>query len=132
MITPVSNVLESYPAPLKTRLLAMRELVLAIAETSDHIGMIEESVKWGQVSFATVRPKSGTPLRLGGDADVGTYSLFVPCSTRLISDFRDHSADMFDYHGNREIRLTIDTPLPKPELSLFISAALSYYVDEKA
>ncbi|MBL4871282.1 MAG: hypothetical protein JKX72_10050 [Robiginitomaculum sp.] len=75
MITPVSNVLESYPAPLKKRLLAVRELVLTIAKASDHIGVIEESVKWGQVSFATVRPKSGTPVRLDGNADTGTYSL---------------------------------------------------------
>ncbi len=131
MITPASKILKDHPAPLKSRLIDVRSLVLEIAETSDHIGVIEESVKWGQLSFATVRPKSGTPLRLGGDAGMGTYSLFVPCSTRLISDFRDHSAGMFDYHGNREIRLNIDTPMPKSELSLFISATLSYYVDEK-
>ena len=110
------------------RLAAVRALILRLAQEAQGVGEIEESVKWGQASFATARPKSGTPIRMGGSEEAGTYSLFVPCSTSLISGFRETHPDMFDYQGNREIRLGLDAPLPTAELSLFITAALTYYL----
>lgn len=113
---------------LRTRLAKLRTLILILAQEMEGVGQIEESLKWGQASFATVRPKSGTPIRIDGNANEDTYSLFVPCSTSLISGFRETHPGMFDYHGNREIRLDLNAPLPKAELSLFITAALTYYL----
>ncbi len=120
--------LKTYPEPLRSRLSQVRALIHQIANTSSAVGHIEESLKWGQMSFATINPKSGTPIRIDGKETEGTYSLYVPCSTNLIEDFRTHHPQMFAYKGNREIRLTIETAFPKPELTLFISAALKYYI----
>ncbi|HHI88342.1 MAG TPA: DUF1801 domain-containing protein, partial [Hellea balneolensis] len=118
--TCVENKLANIPEPLRSRLSQLRALVHSLAERSDAIGDIQESLKWGQISFATCRPKSGTPIRIDGDLKAKTYSLFVPCSTSLIEDFRTHHPDMFDYYGNREIRLDLDRPLPKNALTIFI------------
>ena len=124
----VEEKLTSYPNELSQRLCAVRTLIQNIAQTTEAIGTIEESLKWGQISLATVRPKSGTPIRIDGNAEAGTYSFFVPCSTSLIEDFRSVHPDMFDYHGRREIRLDLSQPLPEPELTLFLTAALRYYL----
>ncbi|HHL42247.1 MAG TPA: DUF1801 domain-containing protein [Hellea balneolensis] len=113
---------------LQTRLHEVRELILELAHKKQGVGTIEESTKWNQQSFATVRPKSGTPIRIAGNIESGTYSLFVHCGTSLISQFRDTHPDMFNYHGNREIRLELNQPLPHTALSLFIMGALTYYL----
>ena len=110
------------------RMQDLHALILRLAGEIKGAGEIEQSVKWGQASFATARPKSGTPIRIDSNTDAGTYSLFVPCSTSLISDFRETHPQIFDYHGNREIRLNLNAPMPKAELSLFITAALTYYL----
>lgn len=128
MSTPPELVLKTYSPPLRARLISVRTLILQCANQNSAIGEIEESLKWGQLSFATRAPKSGTPLRLGGNDDQQTYSLYVPCSTSLIAEFQEIHPEMFSYHGTREIRLGLDKDLPKPELTLFITAALSYYV----
>ncbi len=118
----------SYPLQGRNRLQVLRRLIYETAKTDPRIGEIEESLKWGQISFATKHPRSGTPVRIDADVANGTYSLFVPCSTHLIEDFRTHHPDMFDYFGNREIRLSLDKPMPKKSLQLFIASALSYYL----
>jgi len=110
------------------RMQDLHALILKLGDETEGVGEIEQSVKWGQASFAAVRPKTGTPIRIDANAGAQTYSLFVPCSTTLISSFRETHPDMFDYHGNREIRLDLNAPLPKAELSLFITAALTYYL----
>jgi len=129
MSADIEQKLKTYPRVLSQRLRAVRALIFSIADGADTIGKIEENLKWGQISIATKSPKSGTPIRMDGDADAETYSIYVPCSTSLIEDFRTHHPDMFDYHGNREIRLNLNHPIPEPELTLFLTAALTYYLD---
>lgn len=121
--------LASYPDGLQQRLSAVRALIIDIGKSTETIGTLDESLKWGQISFATSKPKSGTPIRIDGDADAKTYSLYVPCSTSLIEDFRTVHPNMFDYHGNREIRLNLNHPLPKQELILFLTASMTYFLD---
>jgi hypothetical protein len=113
---------------LNARLQDIRRLIFETAQHMDGVGTIEESAKWGQQSFATIRPKSGTPIRIAGNIETSTYSLYVACSTSLITQFRDTQPNMFNYHGNREIRLNLDQPLPVQDLSMFIAAALTYYL----
>ena len=112
---------------ITTRLEQVRALIFLIAGETKGIGEIEESIKWGQASFATLHPKSGTPIRIAGDEQANTYSVYVPCLTSLISDFRETHPEMFEYHGKREIRFDAHAEFPKQELSLFVAAALTYY-----
>lgn len=129
MLSSIEQKLRTYPHIVSQKLRAVQALVCAISTEAQGVGTIEESLKWGQISFATARPKSGTPIRIDGDAEASTYSIYVPCSTSLIEDFRSVHPDMFDYHGRREIRLDLNKPLPDPELTLFLTAALRYYLD---
>lgn len=128
VLTDIEHKLNTYPHALSQRLRAVRTLITEIATSNETIGTLDESLKWGQISIATKSPKSGTPIRIDGNADAKTYSIYVPCSTSLIDDFRTHHPDMFTYHGNREIRLDLTAPMPEPELTLFLTAALSYYL----
>lgn len=117
----------NHTSQLTNHLDQVRAMIMRIAQETNGIGEIVESIKWGQASFATAHPKSGTPVRIGDNVEAGTYSVYISCSTSLISDFRDTHPDMFDYYGNREIRFDLKTPLPKRELFIFLSAALTYY-----
>ena len=123
----VLNKSKPYSPALQKRLQEVRSLILLLAQQNPKFGEIEESTKWGQASFAT-KPKTGTPIRIDGNEEAGTYSLFVPCSTRIIAEFREIYPHMFDYHGNREIRLPLEKPMPEKKLSMFIKAALGYYL----
>lgn len=122
----IEQKLSGYSPELRARLQAVHDLIMDVAHTTDGVGNIAVSLKWGQLSFATVRPKSGTPLRIDGRD--GAYSLYVPCSTDLIARFQAVQPHLFEYHGKREIRLSLDAPLPEPTLRAFIEAALTYYL----
>lgn len=128
MPTNVERKLQFYPPKLGDRLLAVRALIHDIAANDTSIGRLEESLKWGQISFATMHPKSGTPIRIDGDMEMGTYSVYVPCRANVITGFRAVHPDMFTYHGNREIRLDLNVPMPEKELTLFLNTALRYYL----
>ncbi|MCF6275216.1 MAG: DUF1801 domain-containing protein [Robiginitomaculum sp.] len=128
-MTSIEKKLATYPDLLAKRLSQVRTLIQEIATATKSIGTLEENLKWGQISFTTVSPKTGTPVRIGGDMNAGTYSIYVPCSSNLIEDFRTLHPDMFDYHGNREIRLSLDHPLPKQELTLFLTASMTYFLE---
>ena len=39
---------DSYPKPVRSKLLALRKLILNIAKTTKGVGAIEEALKWGQ------------------------------------------------------------------------------------
>ena len=127
-MTNVEKKLTAYPDLLAKRLSQVRTLIQETASTTKSIGRLEENLKWGQISISTTRPRTGTPIRIDGNMDAATYSIYVPCSTSLIEDFRALHPNMFDYHGNREIRLDLDAPMPEVELTLFITAALRYYL----
>ena len=129
-MSTLAHVLKKYPPHIQDNLEMVRRLIHEIAKTDAHIGTLEESLKWGQLSLATLRPKSGTPIRLGCHKDQNSYSLFVSCSTKLISEFRGIHPELFEYHGTREIRIPINQAFPKGGLTLFISAALKYYVKQ--
>jgi len=87
-MTSVEEKLATYPELLAKRLSQVRTLVQEIATTTKSIGTLEENLKWGQISIATVRPKTGTPIRIDGNMDAATYSIYMPCSSNLIEGFR--------------------------------------------
>ncbi len=95
---------------LRPHLLALRQLIFETAATIRDCGEVIESLKWGQPSYATVNPKSGTPIRLGvPKSSPGCYALFVPCQTKLIETIREIYRDDFLYEGNRAVILRADT-----------------------
>jgi hypothetical protein len=129
--TEVTAVFERYPQPIREKLLELRQMVLETAAATPGVGEIVETLKWGQPSYLTVRPKSGTTIRLDvHDVDQNQIGLYVHCQTSLIGTFR-HRYPNLTYEGNRAIILNAQNDLPQEALRDCITLALTYHQKDK-
>ena len=134
MQTPYANddvaaVFEQFDHRIRPGLLALRELVLSVAEqyanNRSEIANVEETLKWGQPSYLT---QTGSTLRLGGvTGKADYYALYFHCQTKLIPTFKELFPDLFTFSGNRAIIFHHDDEIPQTELRDCITAALSYH-----
>lgn len=114
-------------APLtKKVLLEVREWIFETAENSEKIGQIQECLKWGEPSYLTHSPQSGTTLRLS-ERNPAKYGLFVHCQTSLIEDFRVAYPEL-EYDKNRGILFDSRAPLQADVIKQFIYLALTYHL----
>lgn len=60
----VAAAFSSYPTRVRTKLLALRRLILDTAKRTNGVGPLEETLKWGQVSYLTTDSKSGSTIRI--------------------------------------------------------------------
>ena len=124
----VAAVYAGYPAPARRRLLALRDLILATAE-SRQIGTIRECLKWGEPAYLT---EGGTTIRLAWSAKrPKQYGLYVNCQTDLIAGFRDQFGATFTYEGNRGLIFNMGETPPRDALATCIAAALTYHRRKK-
>ena len=99
--TAVEAVFSTYPAPVKARLLALRRLIFDIADTTEGVGALEETLKWGQPSYLTTESKSGSTVRIDQvKAEADRYAVYFHCQTDLVETFRELYPDL-RYGGNR-------------------------------
>lgn len=126
MADDVKAVFNAMPEDTRLILLAVRDLVFETATQTNEAGEVVETLKWGQPSYLTVRPKSGSTIRLGTGKS-GEPALFCHCQTSLVSQFRDVYPQVFDFEGNRALVIKDDSPLPRDELSHCIALALTYH-----
>lgn len=105
----------------------LRSLIFEIATHLPEVGEIEETLKWGQPSYLTSKPKSGSPIRLG-IPKTGGFGIYTHCQTTLISDFQNLFPDDFTYEGNRAIHFNSGDDIPFDKLRMFISSALTYHI----
>jgi hypothetical protein len=97
----VEVVFGAYPSPIKARLLALRRLILDTAKTTDGVGALEETLKWGQPSYLTTESKSGSTIRIDQvKAEAGRYAVYFHCQTDLVETFRELYPEL-RYSGNR-------------------------------
>ncbi len=125
----VEEVYSSYPGEQGEKLRALREIVLEVAAATDGVGTIEECLKWGQPSFVTVKPKSGSTIRV--DAVKGSKSqvaMYFICHTNLVDRFRELYPDEFDYAGNRALVFDVQASVPDEELRHCVAMALTYHL----
>lgn len=129
----VAAVFDSYPKDVRKPLLRLRQLILETAASTDGVGALEETLKWGQPSYLTVKPKTGSTIRIDRVKGCeGKYALYVHCQTNLVSTFREIYPDSFSYEGNRSIVFDAGDSLPEEELRHCISLALTYHLRKKA
>ncbi|WP_299470451.1 DUF1801 domain-containing protein [uncultured Roseibium sp.] len=125
--TPTLEAISQHPEPVKDRLLQLRRLILEVAEHNDAIGEVEETLKWGQPSFLTVKPKTGTTVRIDRDTSgEGDVVLFVHCQTSLVSHWRALFPDV-SFGGNRSVHFKSEDPLPEDEIRQMITMAFTYH-----
>ena len=122
----------SYPKPLQTKLLALRQLILDTARTTDGVGTLEETLKWGQVSYLTSESKSGSTIRIDRvKSEPGKYVLYFHCQTNLVETFRELYPNLV-YGGNRCILLDTTEALPKEALRHCVGLALTYHLSKSS
>ena len=124
----VSAVFERYSDTMRARLMHLRKLILEVVAENPAIGEIEETLKWGQISYLPVKRRVGTTIRIDRVKNSEQYALYVPCSTTLLDSYRNIFADTFDYEGDRAILLNPQDELPEDALKHCIELALTYHL----
>lgn len=127
----VANVLDSYPRPIGVKLQALRKLILDTARTTDGVGALDETLKWGQASYLTSETGSGSTIRIDRvKSETNQVAVYFHCQTNLVETFRELYPEL-SYSGNRAILLDAGEPLPKAELGHCVALALTYHLHKR-
>ena len=129
MDATVAAVLDAYPAALRAQLMRLRALIQETAAATEGVGPLEETLKWGEVSYLTTESGSGTTVRIGRDKRSGRPTIYVNCQTDLVSRYRTLYPEAFDYDGDRGV-LVGDAP-DEAALKHVIALALTYHAGKK-
>lgn len=124
----IAEVFDAYSPAVAARLREMRRLILESAAATPGVGEIVETLKWGQPSYLTEGPKSGTTIRIDGlkDREDGV-AVFFHCGTDMVESCRTHYPDTFDYEGNRALHMSASDALPEDALRHCFQLALTYH-----
>jgi len=124
----IASVFDAFPTAPKRKLLQVRSLIYSTAAKNSEIGLISESLKWGQPSYVPQKPRTGTAVRLGWNEQTPeVIHLFVHCQTTLIDTYRTLLGDELRFEGNRAVLVPLKPALPKATLQLCIEAAFTYH-----
>ncbi|MGI9492807.1 MAG: DUF1801 domain-containing protein [Geminicoccaceae bacterium] len=128
MALQVKKVFASYPAPIRSKLMALRRLIFDTATATDGVGPIEETLKWGEPAYLTPVTGSGSTIRLGWKPSAPErYAVNFHCRTTLVDTFRAMFADDFTFEGNRAIVFKVSDPVPIQPMEACIAMALTYH-----
>jgi len=132
-MTPFSNaevakVFEAYPAGVRRKLLALRELILRTASSTEGVGELEETLKWGEPAYLTSKSKSGSTIRIDWKkVQPDEYAMYFNCQTTLIETFKTLFPTEFKFEGNRAIVFKVSESVPADSLVFCAAAALTYH-----
>jgi len=129
-ISPVDAVFKAYPQATRSKLLALRRLILDTAKTTEGVGRIEEALKWGQPSYLTSDTRSGSTIRIDHVSE-NQYAIFFHCQTDLVETFREIYPDKWSFGGNRCIFLDAEDRLDEAAVRHCIALALTYHLRRK-
>ncbi len=116
---------QSYPDPMRQKLLFLRQLVLETAVETQGVGKVEETLKWGEPSYLA---KRGSTIRMDWkEKNPDQYALYFICSTTLVTTFKELYRDLFTFEGTRAIVFHENDPLPVAELKHCFALALRYH-----
>ncbi|GKQ51495.1 DUF1801 domain-containing protein [Bradyrhizobium sp. Ce-3] len=123
---------DAYPAPVKTKLLALRRLIFETAKATRGVGALEETLKWGQPSYLTPETGSGSTVRIDQVKPAADQvAVYFHCQTNLVETFRELYPEL-NYSGNRAILLDVAGKLPEAALRHCVGLALTYHLRRKA
>ena len=125
----VDAVFKSYPEPIRAKLLQLRSLIFETAATTEGVGAIDETLKWGQPSYLTPQTKSGSTIRIDSlKSAANGYALYFNCQTDLVDTFRELYPTQMTFVGNRSIAFKTDGDIPLAALRHCIGLALTYHL----
>ena len=122
---------DAYPAKVRRKMLALRELLFRTAAATPGVGAIEETLKWGEPAYLT-KNKTGSTVRIDWKArDPESYAMYFNCQTNLVESFRFMFADDFTFAGNRGLVFRLDEGVPRDALAICIAASLTYHAAKR-
>lgn len=127
----VKRAFDALPGPMRKRLLQVRELIFATAAAHEEVGRLSETLKWGEPAYLTEASGSGSTIRLGRLKGSEQAAILFNCKTTLVDTFRERFPDRFEYRQTRALLLPLVGKLPKQELSVCLSLALTYHLDRR-
>ncbi len=128
----VAALFRAYPAGVRARLIALRELVFDVAARTEGVGRLTETLKWGQPSYLTAETGSGTTVRIDRLKDRDGYAVYFHCQSGLVDSFRTIYPDTFSYEGKRAIVFDARERVPARALGHCIGLALSHHLRKKS
>jgi Domain of unknown function (DU1801) len=134
--TPLQNpavqaVFDSYPPALRKKLLALRQLILDTAASTEGVGALDETLKWGEPAYVTLN-KKGSTVRIDRKKGEDRYAIYFNCNTTLVDTFRSMFPHSFSFEGNRALVFDAKAALPTEELAFCIGMALTYHLKKHA
>jgi Domain of unknown function (DU1801) len=129
--TTVASVFTAYPPGLRTKLMALRDLVFDTAARTEGVGRLTETPKWGQPSYRTEETGSGTTVRIDRLKSADGYAVYFHCQSGLVGQFRELYPDTFSYEGQRAIVFEAGDRVPARELRHCLALALTHHARKK-
>jgi hypothetical protein len=127
----VAAVFQGYPAGLRRKLMALRELIFDVAGATEDVGPLTEVLKWGQPSYLTQASGSGSTVRIDRLKKGGGYAVYFHCQSGLVDEFRRLYPETFRYEGKRAILFDESERVPARAFSHCIGLALTHHLRKK-
>ena len=128
----VAAAFATYPPGMRRNLMALRRLILDTAASTDGVGPIEETLKWGEPSYLTTQSGSGSTVRIGWTKSrPAHYALYFNCQTTLVATFKTLFPQDFRFEGQRAIVFEEHDVVPLDSLAICIATALTYKLRRK-
>jgi hypothetical protein len=120
-----------HDARINSKLKTLRKLILDTARKTEGVGPLEETLKWGQVSYLTSESRSGSTIRIDRDKSADDQvALCFHCQTNLVETFRELYPEL-RFSGNRAILLDARAKLPEAALHHCVALALTYHLAKR-
>jgi hypothetical protein len=127
----VERVFQSHPRSVRTRLYFLRNLILSTAASTKGVGLITETLKWGEPAYLTEKSRSGSTIRIGWKATAPSrYAMYFNCQTKLVDTFRTLFPEL-TFEGNRAVLFEEHDELPVEAVTRCIELALTYHLWKK-
>jgi Domain of unknown function (DU1801) len=124
----VAETFDSYPPRIRKKLMTLRALVMDVARQTSGVGVLEESLKWGEPAYVTAASKSGSTIRIAWKkSQPAQYAMYFNCQTTLVDSFKTMFPTAFKFEGNRALLFDEHDDVPVEALRICIGMALTYH-----
>ncbi|KJZ20628.1 DUF1801 domain-containing protein [Loktanella sp. S4079] len=123
----VQAAFDAFPPDALEMALQLRALIFETAAQMPQVGLLQETLKWGQPSYLPKQPKTGTTLRLGIPKS-GGCAIYAHCATNVISSYAQAFPNTDQIEGNRAVIFDSSTDINPARLTLMIRHALTYHL----
>lgn len=108
----------------------LKSIIFETAAQTPKIGVLEESLKWGEPSFTPQKKNVGSSVRLAQREDA--VAVMFICTTKLVDRFQEIYPDDFEYENGRALVFRNGEPIPKEQLKHCIAMALTNKLKTKS